>query len=135
MKLNRSMLVAALLTTNGLSYASPACDELAQMAVDIREDYRNLNELKSGLLVERAKLEGLAGTTSYLVGAAAINKKEIVGGALFTKTFAGLKGNMLHAKFLQLCMDGEREDEARAARQAARAAKRNASKGHVEDNP
>jgi len=135
MRPNKSILAAALLTAGGLSSAyGGGCEELSQMAVDIREDYRNLGELKADLRVERARLQGLEGVgVASLFGD--IRKKEIVGGELFTNTFAGLKGKKLYEKFLKLCADEEREGEERAAKQAARAAKRNANKGLAEDKP
>ena len=103
------------------------CKEIAELAVELKEDYKNLNEVYADLKVDLATSKVLEGTETGIKLKYSVQRRKLVADAVFTKELSGVKGQKLYKKVFDLCDKGARDSEARAARQEAREAKKRAA--------
>jgi len=122
------IISAMTLASSGISFAQENnCKEIAEMAVELKEDYKNLNEVYADLKVDLAKSKVLEGTQTGIELKYSVQRRKVIADAVFTKELSGVKGQKLYKKVFDLCDKGARDSEARAARQEAREAKKRAA--------
>ncbi len=117
--------IALILASTSSSFSQDtSCQEIAEMAVELKEDYKNLNEVYADLNVDLAYSQILAETEAGIKLKASVQRRKVIADAVFTKEFSGLKGKKLYKKVFDLCDKGAKDSEARAARQEAREEKK-----------
>ena len=111
------------------AWASQACKDRAQALVELREDYKSFEQLKSDLSLKAVALQGVNDPRLRAQISLDIDLKLIRGEMAFTIYPKSLKGEKLYKKVLDDCVADEKSTaELRAkqdAREAARAAREN----------
>ena len=106
-------------------WSSEVCKSQAQMAVEVREDYKNLAELKADLANQSAHLPLFSGQALINVRYN-IDKLRMYGDTVFLHS-SGAKGAKLYKIIYDRCVADEKITNDRAAKQAAREAAREAA--------
>jgi hypothetical protein len=116
-----------ILTCAGSSFSQDNnCKEIAEIAVELKEDYKNLNEVYADLRKDLATSQVLEGTETGIELKYSVQRRKIIADAVFTKELSGVKGQKLYKKVFDICNKSAKESEARAARQEAREEKKRA---------
>ena len=122
LRLTPTALALALALAPIASVATDSCKEQAQQAVEVREDYKNLQDLRAAIVRGQAAAGGLSGE-SYARGMTHLELLRITGDQVFLYS-GGAKGEKLYKKIYGACVAFEKEEADRAAKRAARAAKK-----------
>ena len=117
-----AIAMGTILFTVNMSLASERCKEQAELAVEVREDYKSYAEAEGEIshalfimsLVPVQTVEGIERK-------AQLQKKLITAEEVFM-TYKGIKGKALYQKVFNSCVTYEKRNAERAARQEARAA-------------
>jgi len=103
--------------------SSESCKELAQGAVDVRDDYKSYAEVQSNIQIKRTLAETLLTGPQYAREMGRLQQLEIYAKYVFFHS-SGATGSKLYKLIYNSCVTDENAEAARVAKQDARAAAR-----------
>jgi len=128
-----AILAAILSLSTNPAFALDECKENAEVAVDIREDYKSYAEAEADLSHQLWILSKMPVATVELIEAKRrIEKQRILASEVFL-VYKGLKGKSLFTKVYSDCIASEKANSVRRARQEARAAAKEAREKAAEE--
>ena len=118
----KKIIVIISLFLFSTAWASERCEAQAQALVEIREDYKSFEQLKSDLALKSVALQGVYSAVLRAEINGDINLKLFYGEMAFTIYPKNLKGEKLYKKVLADCVADEKSTAERRAKQDAREA-------------
>lgn len=116
-----AVAMGTILFTVNMSLASERCKEQAELAVEVREDYKSYAEAEAVISKQLNALSFFSDTVTGIQEQGRLQQQLITAEEVF-KTYKGIKGKALYQKVFNSCVTYEKRNAERAARQEARAA-------------